>query len=185
MDLAVLFFPRPSFRDFCSHCILPITSNDWDIVCFLLAENFPPRTPEDLRRMFNSLVRLKPNTVDLHCPWQIRAAKTLLNSIRTKTELETESCIENIDSSGTEDDDLLIEPMESPILEIPKVVKIDNPEIIVVGKTTTGTVAHTTGKKKRKFLPKVSNAINFDDMPLGSPPKLGRKLIHGPNVSNN
>ena len=69
-------------------------------------------------------------------------------------------------------------------MEISKVIKIDNPEIIVVDKTKTGTVAHTSSKMKRKSLPKVSNVINFDDMPLGSPPKSGRKLIHGPNVSS-
>ena len=85
--------------------VLPITTHDWETVCSLLGENFPNRTPESLRRKFNSLVRATPNTGDPDCPWQVRAAKTLLASIRTKTELETESCDENIDSSGTEDDD--------------------------------------------------------------------------------
>ena len=134
-------------------------------------------------RKFNPLVRAKYNRGDPYCPWQVRAAKTLLSSIRTRTELETESYIENIDSSGTEDDDLLIKPMKSPIFEVSKIGKIDNPEIINVDKTKTGTVAHTTSKKKRKSLRKVSKAINFDDIPLDSSPKVGRKLIHRHNES--
>ena len=153
--------------------ILPITSH----------EKFDPRTPDALRRKFNSMVRAKPNTGDPECPWQVRAAKTLLSSIRTKTELETESGVENLDSSETEDDDGLIEPMESPIFEDSKISKKKNHEIIDVTQAKITTSAHTTERKKRKSHPKNSELLNFDNMPLGSPAKLKRKLIHGPNES--
>lgn len=178
-------FPDAELSELFVHIgsILPITSHDWMNIYTLLAEKFFPRTPEALRRKFNSMVRAKPNTGDPECPWQVRAAKTLLSSIRTKTELETESGVENIDSSETEDDDGLIEPMESPIVEASKIGKINNHEIIDVSKEKISTSAHTTGRKKRKSLPKISHLLNFDDMPLGSPTKLSRKLIHGPNES--
>ena len=129
------------------------------------------------------MVRAKPNTGDPECPWQVCVAKTLLSSIRTKTKLETEYAVENIDSSETEDDDGLIDPMESPTFEASKIGKINNHEIIDVSKPKISTSAHTTGRKKRKSLPKISHILNFDDMPLGSFTKLGKKLIHGPNES--
>ena len=163
--------------------ILSIAFHDWENVCTLLGEKFDPRTPDALRRKFNSLVRAKPNTGDPECPWQVRAAKTLLSSIRTKTELETESGVENLDSSETEDDDGLIEPMESPIFEVSKICKNKNHAIIDVTKPKISTSANTTERKKRKSHPKNSELLNFDNMPLGSPAKLKRKLIHGPNES--
>ena len=73
-----------------------------------------------MRHKFNNLVRANPNIVDPNCPWQVRVVKTLFSSIRTKTELETESTIENIDSSETEDNDMLIEPTETPIFDVSK-----------------------------------------------------------------
>ena len=45
--------------------ILPITTHDWENVCSLLGENFPPsRTAESLRRKFNSLVHATNNAGD-------------------------------------------------------------------------------------------------------------------------
>ena len=82
--------------------VLPIISHHWNNVCTLLAEKFSSRTPESLRRKYNSLVRQKPNTGDPHCPWQVRAAKTLLSSIRTKTELETETLHYNLHTINVE-----------------------------------------------------------------------------------
>ena len=163
--------------------VLPITSHDWENVCTLLAVKFSSRTPEALRRKFNYLVHAKPNTGNPDYPWQVRAAKTLFSCIRTKTGLDTESAVENIDSSETEDDDVLIDPMVSPIFDVSKTGKINNHEIIDVSKTKIDTAAHTTGRKKKKSLPNIFHLFNFDDMPLGSPSKVGRKLIHGPNES--
>ena len=129
------------------------------------------------------MVRAKPNIGDPGYPWQVCVAKTLLSSIRTKTELETESGVGNLDSSETEDDDGLIEPMESPIFEVSKICKNKNHAIIDVTKPKISTSANTTERKKRKSHPKNSQLLNFEDMPLGSPTKLKRKLIHGPNES--
>ena len=109
---------------------------------------FPSRTPETLRRKFNYIVRTHPNIVDPDCPWQIIVVKTLFSSIRTKTELETESSIGNIDSSETEDNDMLIESTETPIFNVSKIDKIVNHKIVDVSKTKIGTAVHITGRKK-------------------------------------
>ena len=96
-------FPETKLSELFMHIgyVLPITSHDWENVCTLLAEKFSSKTPEALKHKFKSLVRAKPNIGDPDCPWQVRTTKTLLSTIRTKTE----STIENIDSSETEDDD--------------------------------------------------------------------------------
>ena len=46
-----------------------------------------------------------------------------------------------------------------------------------------GTAAHITGRKKRNFLLKISQVLNFDAIPLGSPSMVDKKLIHGSNES--
>ena len=185
MDVAVLVFPMLSFQSFLFTLGLSSQSHltIGKMFALYLPRSFFPRTPDALRRKFNSMVRAKPNTGDPECPWQVRAAKTLLSSIRTKTELETESGVEKLDSSETEVGDGLIEPMESPIVEDSKIGKNKNHEIIDVTKPKISTSAHTTERKKRKSHPKISHFLNFDDIPLGSPTKLSRKLIHGPNES--
>ena len=161
-------FSEAEFTEIFVHIesVLPIISHDWENVCTLLAVKFSSRTPEALRRKFNYLVHAKPNTGNPDYPWQVRAAKTLFSCIRTKTGLETESAVENIDSSETEDDDVLIDPMVSPIFEVYKTGKINNHEIIIVSKTKIDTAAHTTGRKKKKSLPNIFYLFNFDDMPL-------------------
>ena len=83
------------------------------------------------------------------------------------------------DSSEIEDDDGLIDPVETPIFEVSKIGKSNNHEIIDVSKTMIRTYAHTRGRKKRKSLPKIFHVFNFDDMPLGSPSNVGRNIIHG------
>ena len=136
-----------------------------------------------MRRKFNYLVHAKPNIFDPDCPWQVRVVKTLFFSIRTKTELETESTIENIDSSETEDNDMLIESTETPIFDVSTIDKIINHKIIDVSKTKIGTAVHIKERKKRKFLLKISKVLNFDDIPLGSLSMVDKKLIHGSNES--
>ena len=70
-------FSEAEFTEIFVHIesVLPIISHDWENVCTLLAVKFSSRTPEALRRKFNSL-------------------KTLFSSIRIKTEIETESDVE-------------------------------------------------------------------------------------------
>ena len=64
--------------------IVPITSNDWELVTEALSENFAGRNTDTVRRKFNKLIRAKPSTGDPECPWDVRKAKTLLLDIRKK-----------------------------------------------------------------------------------------------------
>ena len=130
--------------------ILPITSNDWELVTQSLSENFSGRTPDTVRRKFNKLVREKPQTGDPECPWAVRTAKTLLLDIRKKCERETESDLENLDSDS---EDGLLEPKASGTgtsteIEIVESILIDDNQ--VNGKST-GTSNGIVQKEKSRL----------------------------------
>ena len=95
-------FPEAELSEMFVHIesILPITSNDWELVTQSLSENFAGRTTDAVRRKFNKLVRAKSSTGDSECPWAVRTTKTLLLDIRKKCEMETESDLENLDSDS-------------------------------------------------------------------------------------
>ena len=167
--------------------ILPITSNDWELVTEALSENFSGRTTDAVRRKFNKLVRAKPSTGDPECPWAVRKAKTLLLDIRKKCEMETESDLENLDSDS---EDGLLEPKVSGTgtgteIEIVESILIDDNQVNGKSTGTSNGIVETEKSRlpdplkksttsKRKQVPKVSRVLHFDDMPLSPVGRLKR-----------
>ena len=93
-----------------------------------LSENFAGRTSDAIRWKFNTLIPAKPSTCDPDCPWMVRTTKTLLDRIRKRCELETESDLESQDSES-EDDNFL----ETKASDTSSGTVNENVEAIVIG----------------------------------------------------